>query len=35
MNKPHARGATVVDCPAFNWYDDRMRDSQVARFLRD
>jgi predicted nucleotide-binding protein (sugar kinase/HSP70/actin superfamily) len=35
MNKPHARGATVVDCPAFNWYDDRMRDRQVARFLRD
>ncbi len=33
MNKPHARGTTVMDCPAFNWHDERMRDRQVARFL--
>jgi predicted CoA-substrate-specific enzyme activase len=33
MNKPHARGATVVDSPAFNWLNEKMRDAQVARYL--
>jgi predicted CoA-substrate-specific enzyme activase len=33
MNKPNARGATVIDSPAFYWYDERMRNRQVARFL--
>jgi predicted nucleotide-binding protein (sugar kinase/HSP70/actin superfamily) len=33
MNKPHARGATVVDSPAFNWQSEKMRDAQVARYL--
>ncbi len=33
MNKPHARGATVVDSPVFNWHDEGMRDRQVARFF--
>jgi predicted nucleotide-binding protein (sugar kinase/HSP70/actin superfamily) len=33
MNKPHARGTTVMDTPAFNWRDERMRDRQVADFM--
>ena len=33
MNKPHARGTTVMDTPVFNWHDERMRDRQVADFM--
>ena len=33
MNKPGARGSTMIDSPAFYWNNKRMRDRQVARFL--
>ncbi|MBN2037737.1 MAG: hypothetical protein JW768_13430 [Chitinispirillaceae bacterium] len=33
MNKPHMRIPCVVDTPAFNWHDEKMRRRQVIDYL--